>query len=46
VLAGLDDMRYGIGTARKGWLRVEDVLNTFELDALLAYFRASRSTIS
>src|SRR6266536_3309609 len=28
VLAGLDDMRYGIGVARKGWLRREDVLNT------------------
>ncbi|HCI79162.1 MAG TPA: DNA polymerase/3'-5' exonuclease PolX [Ktedonobacter sp.] len=45
ALAGLDVMRYGIGTARKGWLRAEDVLNTYELDALLAYFQARRATI-
>lgn len=27
-LPGLDDIQYGIGTARKGWLRAQDVLNT------------------
>ena len=44
ALAGLDDMRYGIGIARKGWLRASDVLNTLELDALLAFFQARRAT--
>jgi DNA polymerase (family 10) len=44
ALAGLDDMRYGIGVARKGWLRATDVLNTMETEALLAFFRARRNT--
>ncbi len=42
TLAGIDDMRYGIGIARKGWLRVTDVLNTMESEALLAFFHATR----
>jgi DNA polymerase (family 10) len=40
--AGIDDMRYGIGIARKGWLRASDVLNTMEIEDLLAYFRVRR----
>jgi DNA polymerase (family 10) len=28
VLSGLDDMRYGVAQARRGWLEPEDVLNT------------------
>jgi len=43
VLAGIDDMRYGIGIARKGWLRPADVLNTMEIEALLAFFHVRRS---
>jgi DNA polymerase (family 10) len=42
TLAGLDDMRYGIGVARKGWLAARDVLNTLETEPLLAFFRARR----
>ena len=30
-LAGLDVIRYGIGIARKGWLRASDVLNTLDV---------------
>jgi len=41
-LAGLDDMRYGIGVARKGWLRSSDVLNTMATDDLLVFLRAKR----
>jgi DNA polymerase IV (family X) len=37
-LAGIDVMRYGIGVARKGWLRAEDVLNTLDTEALKNYF--------
>jgi DNA polymerase (family X) len=44
TLAGLDDMRYGIGVARKGWLRAKDVLNTMETEALLTFFRTRRNT--
>ncbi len=43
VLAGLDDMRYGIGVARKGWLRPIDVLNTMQTEELLQFFRARRT---
>ncbi|QBD81059.1 DNA polymerase/3'-5' exonuclease PolX [Ktedonosporobacter rubrisoli] len=42
-LAGLDDMRYGIGVARKGWLRASDVLNTLETEPLLQFFHSRRS---
>ncbi len=42
ALAGIDDMRYGIGAARKGWLRASDVLNTMNTDALLAFFQERR----
>ena len=39
---GLDVMRYGIGIARKGWLRAGDVLNTMHTEALLDFFRTRR----
>ncbi len=42
TLAGLDDMRYGVGAARKGWLRAIDVLNTMETDVLVDFFRTRR----
>jgi DNA polymerase (family 10) len=42
VLTGIDDMRYGVGIARKGWLRAADVLNTLEYETLLTYFRVRR----
>lgn len=44
TLAGIDDMRYGIGSARKGWLRVSDVLNTLTSEELLAFFHKRRNT--
>lgn len=44
-LAGIDVMRYGIGVARKGWLRPTDVLNTLEIDELLAFFQQRRKNI-
>src|SRR5215831_2765740 len=40
---GLDDMRYGVGIARKGWLRASDVLNTMSADALLDFFKSRRN---
>ena len=41
-LDGLDVMRYGIGIARKGWLRASDVLNTLDVTALQAFFQTQR----
>ena len=41
-LSGLDYLYYGIGCARKGWLRREDVPNTLELDAFRQYLQERR----
>jgi len=41
-IEGLADVRYGVGVARKGWLRKEDVLNTFSAEELLAFARKRR----
>ncbi len=41
-LQGLDDMRYGLGIARKGWLRKEDVLNAGSLQDFLKFAAARR----
>jgi DNA polymerase (family 10) len=41
-LAGLDNMRYGIGVARKGWLRASDVLNTLNTQDILHFFQERR----
>lgn len=38
-LEGLDHIRYGIGTARRGWLTKEDVVNCLGLDDLRALVR-------
>jgi DNA polymerase (family 10) len=43
VISGLDDMRFGIGIARKGWLRASDVLNTMSTGALLDFFKSRRN---
>ncbi|HUT35308.1 MAG TPA: DNA polymerase/3'-5' exonuclease PolX [Planctomycetota bacterium] len=40
--AHLPMMRFGVATARRGWVRREDVLNTLPLDALLAALRRKR----
>ncbi len=39
---GLEDMRYGVGIARKGWLTPADVLNTLSAEDLLAFFKRQR----
>ena len=39
---GLDVTRYGVGIARKGWLRASDVLNTMNTADITAFFQARR----
>ncbi|HZE33481.1 MAG TPA: DNA polymerase/3'-5' exonuclease PolX [Actinoallomurus sp.] len=34
------NLRYGVGTAQRGWLTPDDVVNTWPLKRLLAYLRA------
>ncbi|MBO8170299.1 MAG: DNA polymerase/3'-5' exonuclease PolX [Bacillaceae bacterium] len=35
----LDNMKVGIGTARRGWLTADDVINTMTLDELMRYLK-------
>lgn len=42
TVTGIDDVHYGVGIARKGWLRSVDVLNTLEAEVILAYFNVSK----
>ena len=34
---GLQDVRYGVGVARKGWLEPKDVLNTWRLNEVIKF---------
>ncbi|MBM7614870.1 DNA polymerase/3'-5' exonuclease PolX [Alkaliphilus hydrothermalis] len=38
-IEGLDDVMYGVGIARKGWLESEDVINTMEIEEVLERFK-------
>ncbi|HVX40991.1 MAG TPA: DNA polymerase/3'-5' exonuclease PolX [Gemmatimonadaceae bacterium] len=41
---GLDNMEFGVGAARKGWLTAADVLNARSADAVLQFARARRDS--
>ena len=43
TIDGLDEMHYGVGIARKGWLRASDILNTMPAGELLNFFRKRRN---
>ena len=38
----LDHLRYGVGTAQRGWLSAEDVINTWPLERLREFVNAKR----
>lgn len=38
----LEHMKYGVGVARKGWLKKETVLNTWTKEKLIAYFNRNK----
>jgi len=40
--AGIEDIRYGIGIARKGWLRAEDVINTLSANDFMPFLKSRR----
>jgi DNA polymerase (family 10) len=42
ALGHLDLMRYGVGTAQRGWLTPDDVINTWPLEKLREFLRKSR----
>ena len=39
-IAGLDHLGYGIGIARKGWLRAADIPNALSREAIAAWFQS------
>ena len=41
-LAGLENMDFGVGVARKGWLEAKDVVNTMDADGFLAFAKRRR----
>lgn len=41
-IKGLNDVRYGVGIARKGWLEKQDVVNTLSVDKIRKLFNKSR----
>jgi DNA polymerase (family 10) len=41
-VSGYEDLRYGIGAARKAWLTKDDVVNTLPVDRALDLFRSRR----
>ena len=43
-LDGLDDISYGVGIARKGWLTKEDVFNCLDVDQVQTYLRKLKNT--
>ncbi|MEM1127136.1 MAG: helix-hairpin-helix domain-containing protein [Bacteroidota bacterium] len=42
TLDGLDDVRWGVAAAQKGWLTPDQCLNAFSLDAFTAWLQARR----
>jgi len=41
--SGIDDVRYGIGIARKGWCEAKDVVNTAPVDEFLRILHSSKA---
>lgn len=42
AIGHLDNMKYGVGTAQRGWLTPDDVINTWPLERLLEFLRKGR----
>lgn len=42
-LEGLEDVRYGIGIARKGWLEKKNVLNAMSVSEMAAYLKERKN---
>jgi DNA polymerase (family 10) len=38
---GLNDVQYGVGIARKGWLEAKDVVNTWTLKEVIKYLKTN-----
>jgi DNA polymerase (family 10) len=38
-------MKYGVGTAQRGWLTADDVINAWPLERLLTFLRKASSSL-
>jgi DNA polymerase (family 10) len=41
----LNNMKYGVGTAQRGWLTADDVINAWPLERLLTFLRKGSSSL-
>jgi DNA polymerase (family 10) len=46
AVAHLDFLRYGVGTAQRGWLTPDDVINTWPLARLREFIEAKRERLA
>jgi len=44
AVGDLGNLKYGVGTAQRGWLTSDDVINTWPLDRLRKFLRKGRSS--
>jgi DNA polymerase (family X) len=44
AIGDLGNLPYGVGTAQRGWLTADDVINTWPLEKLSGFLRKGRST--
>jgi len=42
-IAGLNQMQFGVGTARRGWLEKKDIINCFETEALEKFLKSKKA---
>jgi DNA polymerase (family X) len=42
ALQHLDNMIFGVATARRGWLEIDDVINTFDVQKIQTFFKEAR----
>jgi len=42
ILGALDNLRYGVDQARRGWLKAKDIVNSRKIAKLRALIRAPR----
>lgn len=44
ITSQFDYMRYGVSTARRGWLEKNDIINTYSIENLIKWIKRSRVT--
>jgi len=42
-ISGIDDIRFGVNVARKGWLTAGDIINTLDAEGIMSVFKNRKS---